>query len=117
MSLLNPYTTAQVAFEFKGEIGHEGKNSTVFVAHDKQLDAEIAVKKVAKSALDVNVFFDEAKILYMSTHPNVVQVLYACQDNDFIYLALPFYANGSLKTLMRTRSSQCEKSSASAATS
>lgn len=103
MSLLNPYTTAQVAFEFKKEIGHEGKNSTVFVAHDKQLDAEVAVKKVAKASLDVNVFFSEAKILYMSTHPNVVQVLYACQDNDFIYLALPLYANGSLKQLMRTR--------------
>lgn len=103
MSLLSPYTTAQVAFEFKKEIGHEGKNSTAFVAHDKQLDAEIAVKKVAKASLDVNVFFNEAKILYLSAHPNVVQVHYACQDDDYIYLAMPFYANGSLKQLMRSR--------------
>ena len=40
MSLLSPYTTAQVSFEFKKEIGHDGKNSTAFVAHDKQLDCD-----------------------------------------------------------------------------
>ncbi|KOC25956.1 hypothetical protein GL58_00720 [Comamonas testosteroni] len=101
--MINPYTTAQVSFEIKQEIGHEGKNSTAFVAHDKQLDAEVAIKKVAKETLDVALYFQEAKTLYFSNHPNVVQVHYACQDDEHIYLAMPFYSKGSLKNLMKTR--------------
>lgn len=103
MSLLSPFTTAQVSFEFKQEIGHDGKNSTAFVAHDKQLDAEVAIKKVLKTSLDVDLFFHEAKTLYLSSHPNVVPIHYACQDADHIYLAMPYYRLGSLKQLMKGR--------------
>lgn len=103
MSLLSPYTTAQVSFEFKKEIGHDGKNSTAFVAHDKQLDAEVAIKKVFKTSLDVDLFFHEAKTLYLSSHPNVVPIHYACQDSEHIYLAMPYYRLGSMKQLMKDR--------------
>lgn len=43
--------TANLNFETLKEIGQEGKNSKVYLAHDKQLDGEIVVKKVLKSKI------------------------------------------------------------------
>lgn len=97
-------TTARIDFETRQEIGQEGKNSTVFLAHDKQLDAELVIKKIEKSKLQSSKeFFSEAQRLYDSSHANVVQIKYACEDDDHIYLAMPFYARGSLKTLIDNR--------------
>jgi eukaryotic-like serine/threonine-protein kinase len=68
------------------------------VSRDHQLDAEIVTKQVAKSKLSSPAnFFDESKALYTSAHPNVVQIHYACQDDDYIYLAMPHYRKGSVK--------------------
>lgn len=97
--MLRPLSTAAVSFELGDEIGAEGGNSKVFRAHDVQLDAELAIKKVEKAKLaDVDNFFDEASLLYISSHSNVVPIHYACQDDDYVYLAMPFFENGSLKT-------------------
>lgn len=103
MSMLKPHNKAEVEFTFVKEIGHEGKNSTCFIADDKQLDAQIVVKKIAKADLDVDKYFDESRILYLSAHPNVVQVLYACQDSDHIFIAMPFYKSGSLGAQLNSR--------------
>lgn len=103
MALLKPYTIAELSFELRTEIGHEGKNSKAFIAYDNQLDTEIVIKKILKAPLDVSRFFDEAKTLYLSSHPNVAPIHYACQDRDFIYLAMPYYTQGSLKQLMKQR--------------
>jgi len=35
--------------------------------------------------------------LHLGNHPNVVPIHYACQDSDFIFLAMPYFPNGSLK--------------------
>lgn len=101
--MLKPYSVADVKFQLGKEIGGEGKNSTVHVAHDPQLDAELVIKKVAKNTLDADLFFTESACIYASTHSNVVPIHYACQDADFIYLAMPYYAKGSLKALMSQR--------------
>jgi serine/threonine protein kinase len=75
-----------------------------YIAYDHQLDAEIVIKKIAKASLDsVDAFFDESKILYLSSHPNVVPVHYACQDADNIFIAMPYYKCGSLNTLINSR--------------
>lgn len=97
------YTT-ELNFETIREIGQEGRNSQVFLAHDKQLDGEIVVKKIAKAKLaNANEYYRESKILHESSHSNVVRVNYGCSDNDHIYIAMPFYKNGSLKALIDTR--------------
>ena len=102
--MLRPYSRAEVSFELRTEIGHAGTNSKVHVAHDEQLDAEIVIKKIAKSALDsVGEFFEESRILYLTSHPNVVPVHYACQDADHIYIAMPYYRRGSLNALLNSR--------------
>tara|TARA_R110002033_G_scaffold145020_1_gene182859 strand:- start:1092 stop:2135 length:1044 start_codon:yes stop_codon:yes gene_type:complete len=101
--MLKPYTLAQVTFEQIEEIGQDGQNSTTFRCHDHQLDAEIVVKKIPKDDLDQDAYFAEAQALYASSHPNVVQIHYACFDDDHVYVAMPYYQNGSLKGLMATK--------------
>jgi serine/threonine protein kinase len=96
--------TAELNFETIKEIGQEGKNSQVFLAHDKQLDGEIVVKKILKSKIINPIdYYNEAKKLYASTHSNVVRVNYGCSDADHIYIAMPFYKNGSLKSIIASR--------------
>lgn len=92
---------ATLNFETLNEIGQEGRNSQVFLAHDKQLDGNIVVKKIPKDKLpNAQEYYREAKILYMSAHPYVVKVNYGCENDDHIFIAMPFYRNGSLKSLM-----------------
>ena len=90
-------------FRLDDEIGAEGRNSKVYRAHDPQLDANLVIKQIQKRSLDADDYFRESSLLYGSAHSNVVPVLYACQDHDCIYLAMPHYAQGSLKALMATR--------------
>lgn len=102
--MLKPYNRAELAFETIREIGAEGKNSTVFLAKDHQLNAELVIKQIAKVTMpDQALYFQEASILYQSEHANVVPVYYACEDNEAIYIAMPFFEKGSLKTLLNTR--------------
>lgn len=99
--MLKPLSTAEVNFHLGDEIGAEGKNSQVFRARDVQLDADLAIKKIEKARIgDVHEFFQEASLLYLSSHTNVVPIHYACQDEEHIYLAMPFFENGSLKGRM-----------------
>ena len=99
-----PYQKANVSFQKRKDIGEEGKNSDVYLAHDEHLDAEIVIKEIKKEdGFSVKQYIEEAQILYRSSHPNVVQVSYACEDEKFVYIATPYYKNGSLKSLMATR--------------
>ncbi len=102
--MLKPYKKAEIQFREIKEIGHDGKNSQVFLVHDTQLDAEIVIKKIDKGKVtDPSCFFEESKKLYMSRHTNVVEIHYACEDKDFIYIAMPFYKNGSIKQLIDSK--------------
>ena len=99
-----PYQKAQVSFKKIEEIGQEGQNSKVYRVHDEFLDAEMVIKEVDKAhGFSADDYFCEARTLYKSVHPNVVQVSYACEDADKIYVASPFYKNGSLKRIMANR--------------
>ena len=99
--MFNPYDIAQVHFTKIKEIGQEGKNSRTFIATDHQLGADIVVKEIAKAKLiSAASFFNESRALYTSTHSNVVQLHYACQDVDSVFIAMPFYAKGSVKPLI-----------------
>ena len=96
--------TAELNFETLREIGQEGRNSKVYIARDKQLDAEIVVKKILKTSLrNADEYYEEAKKLNTSAHTNVVKVSYGCADIEHIYIAMPYYAKGSLKSLLAER--------------
>lgn len=100
------YTVAEVSFDELGRIGDEGRNSEVLKVRDTCLDTVMAVKKIQKGSNALpnpNEYFNEARILYANPHPYVVQVNYACQDTDFVYIAMPLYKNGSLSKYMAGR--------------
>jgi serine/threonine protein kinase len=102
--MFSPHTTAQINFQKQREIGQQGRNSHTYISYDPQLDAEIVTKQVRKADLNSsNNFFDESRALYASAHPNVVQIYYACEDADYIYLAMPYYKRGSVADLLRQR--------------
>ena len=56
----------------------EGMNSEVFLAFDPQLNAEIAVKEIQKANLgnSATSYFNEAGLMFASTHPHVVPPFY-----------------------------------------
>ncbi|MDT0683574.1 serine/threonine-protein kinase [Roseicyclus sp. F158] len=102
--MLKPHNRAEVNFTAIREIGHEGRNSTTHVVHDVQLDANIVMKCVPKADIsDANEYFSESRKLYATAHQNVVPIIYACEDPGHIYIAMPFFENGSLKGLMEDR--------------
>jgi serine/threonine protein kinase len=99
--MLNPISIASVNFREIREIGVDGRNSRTFIAHDNHLDAQIVIKSMLKASMEsFSEFFSESRLLYLSGHPNVCQVHYACYDNDYIYIAMPLYSRGSLKDWM-----------------
>lgn len=99
--MLNTTRTAELSFHINQEIGQEGKNSTVFTARDLQLNADIVVKKMMKTDFsDINEYFKESSLLHLSSHPNVVPIYYACQDENHVFLAMPYFRRGSLKKRM-----------------
>lgn len=93
-------TISFIKFTKSRDIGNaEGKNSNVFLAIDDQLGDELVIKQMEKAKFNPVEYFSESKMLYASKHPNIVEIQYASQDKDNIYLAMPFYANGSLNSV------------------
>ena len=94
--------SAKLHFDLGERIGvAEGRNSEVYMAYDRQLDAQLVVKKIPKASFaDVAEYFAEARRLYDARHPNIVTVKYACQDHDSVFLAMPFYPGGSIGALL-----------------
>lgn len=97
-------TISFIQFEKISDIGNdEGKNSYVFLARDKQLDEQLVIKQMNKEKFNPDEYFSEAKMIYANKHPNIVEIQYASQDKDNIYLAMPYYKNGSLNNLAKSR--------------
>lgn len=96
------YTKTNLDFELITPIGNnEGKNSEVFLAKDVQLNAELIVKRIKISAFkNMDEYFLEAKMLYDSKHPNIMEIQWASKDDNFIYLSMPFLKKGSLNSLI-----------------
>lgn len=92
-------------FEHRFDVSNgQGRNSTVFVAWDPQLDTEIVIKQLNKLDFrNPDAYFNEARILNTASHPNVVPINYATYDHDYIYLGMPYYKKGSLETLINSR--------------
>lgn len=107
--MIIPYQTAQVSFQRKERIGENGENSEVYVVHDEHLDAELVVKQVKTDGFNEERYLLEAQLLYKSTHPYVVQVLYACKDAQHIYMAMPYYRNGSLHQVAKAQGLTCRQ--------
>lgn len=102
--MLKPHNRAELEFDLLKEIGAEGRNSKVFLAYDHQLKTQLVIKSVDKaSGIAPADYFREATILYESDHPYVVPIHYGCFDNDAIHIAMPYFARGSIASLLDQR--------------
>jgi serine/threonine protein kinase len=84
-------------------IGEEGKNSEVWIARDKQLEQILVLKVITKSSLEkqnVEDFFLESKILNEAKHPHIMPINYAAEDDQNIYITMPYYEQGSINSLI-----------------
>ncbi|KMY50553.1 serine/threonine-protein kinase [Peribacillus loiseleuriae] len=84
----------------------EGKNSEVWIARDTQLDQVMILKKITKQSLEqqlVEDYFSEAKMLNESKHPHVMPIHYSAEDDDNVYITMPYYETGSLNSLINDR--------------
>lgn len=95
---------AELQFEILRPIGvGQGMNSQVFLAHDPQLNGDLAVKQIPKTNLGNTVtgYFQEAHTMFATSHPNVVPVQYACQTPTHVCLAMPYFPAGSLSDKLK----------------
>lgn len=84
----------------------EGKNSEVWIARDTQLEQVLILKKITKESLDrqsVEDYFAEAKVLNTSKHPHIMPIYYSAEDDENVYITMPYYAKGSLNSLLNER--------------
>lgn len=79
--------------------GHFGR---VIKARDLQLDGQLAVKVIPKSSFPTghSRYFEEAARIHAARHPNVIRVLYGCEDANDVYIAMPMYSKGSVAKLI-----------------
>jgi serine/threonine protein kinase len=88
---------AELKFKKIRQIGvGQGLNSKVYLAHDPQLNTDLAVKEIDKTTFWNPKWFEEAQTVYSVAHPNVVSVQYGCELGNQAFVAMPFYASGSL---------------------
>lgn len=101
----------ELKFKLVEKLGEdEGQNSSVYMALDPQLNAELVVKQVLKKSIiedyqsiDESNFYNESRILYDTKHPNIMEIRYASEDKDYIYYSMPFCKKGSLNALIDKR--------------
>src|SRR5690606_30554183 len=75
----------------------------VHLAKDHQLNTELAIKQISKTHLQKDDYFKEAQLIYLSEHQYITPIKYACETDDHIYLAMPFYSKGSLARILEKR--------------
>lgn len=87
----------QITFTENREI-RNGPLSRVFLATDHQLDSDIVIKEVPKKNFtNEDEYFKEARILYSVKHPNIAEMQYASENENNVYLSMPYYHKGSLQ--------------------
>ena len=99
----NLFTQTNLDFKIIKKIGNGGEGE-VYKANDRQLNSIIAIKKVPIAEFKKeSQYFEEAKKIYRTKHNSIVPIKYGCKDSKFIYIAMPLYENGSLKSIMDKR--------------
>ncbi|MBL8384977.1 MAG: HDOD domain-containing protein, partial [Burkholderiales bacterium] len=96
-------------FEIVRELGR-GAQGTVYLAEDTRLRRRVAVKTLRVERADADararltsVMLDEARIVGQLSHPNIVTLFDAGEEDDRPYLVFEFVEGKSLAELIRAR--------------
>ncbi|MEF9991151.1 MAG: serine/threonine-protein kinase [Romboutsia sp.] len=86
------------------KVNSEGVNSMLYLVEDTQLGARFMLKQIDKNKFkDPQKYFEESEKIYNSSHPNIISINYASSDEDYIYIAMPYFRNGSLYHVLENR--------------
>jgi serine/threonine protein kinase len=103
MEKISPTELGQLEINNQNEIGSsQGQNSVCYEARDPQLEREVVAKYLDIHAMDgFDNYYQEARLLHRARHPNIAEVLYACQTDDHVVIVMDFYPGGSLKEIVQ----------------
>lgn len=86
------------------KINSEGVNSCLYIVKDEQMNCKLILKQIDKKKLkEYDKYFEESKKMSQLTHPNIININYATYDDEYIYLTMPYYKNGSLNKILDHR--------------
>ena len=78
------------------KIQSHGANSSLYIVEDTQLKEIFMLKQIDKNKIkESNKYFDEVRKIKSIENRNIVKVNYATYDDDYIYISMPYYKNGS----------------------
>jgi eukaryotic-like serine/threonine-protein kinase len=93
-------------YELQDRLGHGGM-ATVYRAHDRKLDREVAIKLLADNfAGDEEVrrrFSREARLAARLDHPNVIQVFDVGEEDDRPYIVMEYVDGGTVGDRLKRR--------------
>lgn len=87
-----------------------GSFATVYKGHHLRLDIPVAIKVLhpeRAAARHRETFLEEARVIAIINHRNVVQVLDAGRENDLLYIIMRYIRGKSLGTIIRTGEQLC----------
>ena len=95
-------------YEVSRKLG-EGATSTVWLARDTFANRDVAVKVVARDAMQDSenanlmhrVFLTEASLAGKLVHPHIVQIYDAVSDDNVTYIVMEFVSGGTLQRFSR----------------
>lgn len=86
------------------KINSEGVNSALYIVEDTQLGSKFILKQIDKKNLkEYDRYFDESKKICRLEHPNIISIKHASYDDEYIYIVMPYFENGSLYNLLQGR--------------
>jgi len=77
--------------------GHSG---VVFVGFQKSLKRKVAVKLVPKANLSARSFMDEAEVVAVLNHPNIVTVFDVGDDDEYLFITMQLVDGSSLQSMV-----------------
>ena len=86
------------------KINSEGVNSSLYIVEDEQLGSTFILKQIDKRNLkEYEKYFEESKKVSKLNHENIIQIKYSSFDEDYVYITMPYFENGSLYNLLQRR--------------
>ena len=86
------------------KINSEGVNSSLYIVEDEQLGSTFILKQIDKRNLkEYGKYFEESKKINRLDHKNIIKIKYSSFDEDYVYITMPYFKNGSLYNLLQKR--------------
>lgn len=83
-----------------------GGTSQVYLAQDRRLNCNWAIKKIKKDSLAINTAVSEVNFLKDLNHPALPRIVDIKDDDDFLYIVMDYIQGENLRTILRVDGAQ-----------